>query len=463
MSKFAEEEELCAFWSEVPVGGISEAALSAAAKDILWTVATGIAGAGALGSEVIRAFAVSSGTPPQSTVWGFGDRCAMDHAGFANGSFAKALEYEDKFWMDYGHGFAVGPTVVPAAVATVEDLGSVSGVELLGAVALAIDFNCRLLLTSPDILQSPWNGTYLYPHLSATVAVGRLSGLSKAQLLNALGIAYSQVAGNWQSQVDPSLGVRMQAGFAARNAIQAVRLAQLGATGTHGFLSGVWGLHRTFFREGEYDTAPLREGLGEQFLGTRMGVKAYPCGLVAHSALNALEVLIEEHGLGDVDVEQVESVIIEGTPRMRIMLEPDDERRQPTSHSAAEFSLPWVVASLLRHGELKLDYASPSELEDEKIRDLALNVSVSMERDPADGVRAQLAFRDGSRLSSSVIVIPKGHPDNPIEGADLEQRVRASLAFGPTPWDGARAKEFHDGIMGLRQADDCKALIDHLA
>src|SRR4051812_44517367 len=84
---------------------IPEIAMDAARREILWALGTSVAGAAAEGSERVAAYVQQQGGQAEATLIAFGGRYPAAMAGFGNGIFAKALEYEDKFWMDEAHGF----------------------------------------------------------------------------------------------------------------------------------------------------------------------------------------------------------------------------------------------------------------------------------------------------------------------------------------------------------------------
>ena len=66
----------------------------------------------------------------------------------------------------------------------------------------------------------------------------RVLRLTHAQTVNALGIAYSQVAGNHQVTRDAALTKRMQPGFAAMAALVSAQLARRGIRGAQATFEG---------------------------------------------------------------------------------------------------------------------------------------------------------------------------------------------------------------------------------
>jgi 2-methylcitrate dehydratase PrpD len=137
----------------------------------------------------------------------------------------KALEYEDKFWMDGSHGYGIGPAVVPAAFATAEHLGGVDGKAFLTAVALATDVTGAAAHRRAEVFRLGWNPTYVLAVFGAAMAAAKLLDLDPEQFANAIGIAIratSRVTAN-ERQKAPT-AIRLQMGFAVRNGITAAQL-----------------------------------------------------------------------------------------------------------------------------------------------------------------------------------------------------------------------------------------------
>src|SRR5262245_26959606 len=116
------EEQLVRHVRETAYDDLPEEVVDAARRVVLCTLGTSVAGAGAEGSDKTISFVRQQGGREEATVIGFGDRVPATLAGLANGAFAKAREYEDKFWLDERHACAIGTAVVPAAFAIAEHL-----------------------------------------------------------------------------------------------------------------------------------------------------------------------------------------------------------------------------------------------------------------------------------------------------------------------------------------------------
>jgi 2-methylcitrate dehydratase PrpD len=224
-------------------------------------------------------------------------------AGLINGRAGKVNEREEKYWASESIGFSVGVCVVPAAVAVAQAVGPVSGRDLLTAVGVATDLEARLLRPVgmgfiPG--RKAANTSFALGNYGAAVVAGRLLALSPEQFLDALGLAHAQPCGTYQGQYDRR-GVPVQRGFAVRNGITAARLASAGVTGPIASITGRAGLYAQHFPHSEVEVDSLLDELGHDYLGAKIGFKAYPCGIVAHPAVDAAREIRPQVGARTID------------------------------------------------------------------------------------------------------------------------------------------------------------------
>lgn len=402
------------------IADLPDDAVEGARRALLWFLATTVAGSGAPGSEAITAYAAELGGEGDAPILGTGMTTSPEAAAFANAAFAKAHEWEDKYWLSAGGGYAMGYAVVAAAIGAAQRAGGVDGRTLLTAIALATDVQARMLeaAVAPDPAalsptRTPWNPTYLFSNYGAAIAAGKVAGLDRDQLVNALGLTHAQACGNFQGQMEGVLGIRLQAGFVVRNGLTAVGLAQHGIDGSRQFISGKHGFYDLHFPGTPVDLAVLVRDLGRVFRGARLGFKAYPCGVVAHPVLDAARSVREA-----VDLGQVERVRVHGSLSLHIMSEPIAAKRRPRSAIQAQFSVPWVVACVLLDGDLRLDHFGPEALESTQLRRLAHSVEVVIEADRG-GVVVEVVDSAGRTTTSVEVTAGKGHPDNPVTRDDM--------------------------------------------
>ncbi|MBI2909009.1 MAG: MmgE/PrpD family protein [Chloroflexi bacterium] len=448
------EEQVVRHLRETPYPAISREGIDGARREVLWNLGTSVAGAGAESSDAVADFVKEAGGPGEATIVGFGGRASANMAGLANGVFAKALEYEDKFWLSHWHAFSIGTAVVPAAFAVAEHLGGVSGRDLLRAVALATDVQARMLQAIPDCLTTGWNATYTLSSLGASMAASVLLGLDEDRFLNAMGLAYAQTTGNYQAHQEGALGVRMQMGFGVRNGITAAQLARRGITGARLFLTGKFGLYPLHYKEIEVDLDWLTRDLGKDFFGARLGFKAYPCCAVIHPVLDSVLSLKDDLPRP----ESVQSVQVWGTPRMRLSVEPRELRKNPRTNVEIQFSVPWAVACALVDRKINLSHYTNKALSDQRYRELAPKVDVDM--DPTrEKVWAEIQLKDGRRLKTPEVSAPKGHPDNPLSTEEIVEKYRDCVQHGPKPLARENTERAKDLVLRLEEVSDVAEVI----
>lgn len=449
------EQRLIDHAAAIRFDDLGRPAVDAAKREILWTLGTSVAGSRDLGSDnvldVVRRLA--QGASGSGTIIGAGTEYPAVLAGFANGVYAKALEYEDKHWMGNTHAYAVGVGVVPAAFAMAEHLGGVSGRDLLTAVTVATDVQMRLVNAAPHAIDTPFNSTYMFCHFGAALAAGILMGLGRRQLLDALSLAGTQAAGTYQAHHEGTLAVRMQMGFCVRNGLYAAVMAESGIRGPQRFLTGRHGLYPAFFDE--CDEAAAVADLGTVHMGSRLGFKGYPCCAAMHQALDAVYDLKNDH---DFAAQNVVAVEIHGAPSMAITCRPIEAKRRPTNHVEQEFSLPWAVASALTRSRLSFDDFRDTALDDAARLTLAGRVSAELDA-PDDGVYAVITLDDGRTLRSRPVAAPTGHPDNPHTWSEIVERYRDCVRYGPDSLTADRTEQVKDVVTRLDESDDaCHAI-----
>ena len=430
-------------------------ALHSAKKKILWALGTTFAGAGCEGAHEVMALVrnFAAGSSGGCTIIGMNERAPIELAGFANGVFAKAAEYEDKLWMDNTHGYGMGASVVPAVFAAAEHVGGVDGKTLLAAVAVATDVPARMVMGAPNAIRSPFLSAYLFAHFGAAVAAARILALDEEKMANAIGLAYTQAAGNFQAHHEHKSAIRMQMGFGVRNGLYAAFMAKLGIDGPHQYLTGKSGLYPAFFQE--CDAEAVMAGLGSNFLGNRVGYKAYPCGAVVHPALDAVLQITRAHPFRP---ELVTSVVIEGSPNLAIMSSPIEQKQRPKNHIDQEFSLPWAIGCLLSEGRLSLGHFREAALKDHLKHALAQKVTVNMVA-ASNATSAEITLADGRKFASSSVGPPTGHHENPVSLEDFFANFRDCMNFGPHPVAPGHAQKAQDMVMRLEDVADVNEVL----
>jgi 2-methylcitrate dehydratase PrpD len=254
------------------------AAVEAAKREVLDSLATALGGSSASGIKELVDIIKEWGGNEQSTVIAHGFKCPAPNAAQINGTMIHALDYDD------GHPNALvhtGCVAVSTCFAIAERGGGITGKELITALSLGVDFMARLSLASRpgvSLFECGWHPTVLYGYLGAASMAGMIMDLDERKMINALGIAYHQCAGNLQCIHDGALTKRIGPGLAAKGGITAALMAERGISGASNILEGKAGLFN-LYHNGEYDSRILTSELGSRFEIENIGFKPYPsCG-----------------------------------------------------------------------------------------------------------------------------------------------------------------------------------------
>jgi len=212
---------------------------------ILDSLGVALAGSRAPGVAQVAGLMSEWAGRTESTVFYFGHRLSVLDAALVNSMMVHALDFDDVNEDAVLHPSCVQ---VPVAFAVAEQIPGVRGRDLIAAIALGTDVSCRLALglsSGSGFVRSGTCGIF-----GAVLNAAKLRRSSKDQMIHALGIAFSQTAGNMQAVADGALVKRTQPGFMGRNGIFSVFLAERGITGPANTMVGKFGFLE-LYRRGE--------------------------------------------------------------------------------------------------------------------------------------------------------------------------------------------------------------------
>jgi 2-methylcitrate dehydratase len=110
----------------------------------------------------------------------------------------------------------------------------------------------------------------------------------------------------------------------------------------------------------KWDPEKILGGLGETFLITQCGYKAFPTEALTHQPITAtLELMAEEK----IDPHAVTEVLVKTTTRGADILS-DPSKYRPTTKETADHSLPYCIAVAVAKGNVL-----PSDFEEEALKD----------------------------------------------------------------------------------------------
>jgi 2-methylcitrate dehydratase PrpD len=437
---------------------IPNAAVEAAKKEVLDSLATALGGSSKPGVGELVDMIKEWGGNEQSTIIAYGIKCPAPNAAQVNGTMIHALDYDD------GHQSAlvhIGCVVVPTCFAVAERMGKTSGKEFITAMALGADFLARLGLASrpgSSLVKSGWHPTTLYGYLGAAAMAGRIMGLDEERMVNALGIAYHQCAGNGQCVADGALTKRMGPGLAAKGGITAALMAERGITGAKNPLEGEFGMFN-LYHGGDYDAEILTADLGKRFEGVNIGDKPYPCCGFTHSFIDAILSLVSRH---DIKAEQVREIIAYGGESAYGLCVPPEVKRAPRNIVDSQFSVPWAVATALVKGKVSLGDFTEEAIKGEDV--LKISRKVTGKLDPAlsrHGVgpgRVTILMKDGTEYTEAVEHC-LGSVERPMTFEDCVAKFKECAAYSIKPIPGDTVDKVIELVKQLERLDDATEII----
>lgn len=403
--------------------------------------------------------ALSAGGKEESTVVGFDARRPSFMAAFANGSMSHALDFEDTHDAALVHPNAA---CIPAALAVGEALGGVSGKELLTALVAGSDITSRLgLALKKDPIEFGW---YMPPVLNAfgaTAAAGKLLKLTPNQFLDAFSLTLCQATCSAELTHSPKTVVRaVRDAFSAKAGVVSALLAEMGVAGFEQPLEGQAGLFRLYAR-GECDLSALTTGLGRSFEGANVSYKPWPCCRGTHPFLEAALDLVRKSEVRAEDIDSIK-LTLSASPLQRVLCEPLEERRRPGTPIEAKFSIPFVVATVLLHGQVRLRHFSIQALEDQQTLKMAQRVAVEVDEALPEGRGAVEVRARGKLFKKGNPVYAYGHPENPVSLMDLIEKFRDCLSHSRKRISEQAREAIIEAILDLENRADIRCVTEYL-
>jgi 2-methylcitrate dehydratase len=393
-----------------------------------------------------------------STIIGTSRRTTPDLASFANGAAFRFLDLNDVYVPPKAGSQSAHPSDHIAACLAVAEAERASAAELITAIVLAYEINCRLT-DAIDLSQRGWDPPVLgLP--AVALAAGKLMKLSPDKLVQAVNLAVNdhiamgqtraQTLSDWKGLADAE---------ADRNAVFAARLARGGITGPAPIFEGRLGFFQLVSGPVSVDVGAFG-GRGGEFRIHRVGMKPYPVVVHAQTAIPAAIAVAKQVG----DLDRIASVELATTRRGYQMSGSDPEKWAPKTGATADHSLPYVAARAMFDGNINRHSFEPAKLRDPRI--LALMRKITVKPDPvfdkfqgAPPVRITVVLQDGDRIVQQVNNMP-GFPGQPMTRADVERKFRSNI---DTRWPPERADAVLRALWALDQTDDLSALLGRLA
>lgn len=443
---------------------ISKHTIDLAKWFFLDTLGVAIAGSSAVGiKEVVDQMEEWAGRL-ESTIICYGKRVPDINAAFANSVMIHARDFDDT------HDGAVvhaNVTVLPTVMAISEKVGGVTGKDFLCALVLGIDLNCRLGLAignAPEFTQRQigWVRTAVCGIFGATAAACKILRLGEKEVVNAFGIALSQIGGTRQVVADSALTKRMQPAFMTRAAILSALLAKRGITGCKDVFEGSYGYFNLYW-EGSYARHELIEGLGERFEVDNLSFKPYPCCRYTHGAIDATLRCVKLNRISSDSVEEVKIHLVRHN--FFDMVSRSFELRGNPSVDA-QFSIPYTVTTALLDGYVFLDSFEPDKVKERAKNPLLKKIFIFRDgaiKDPKSlgPVTVEIKNKLGKIYSETVQEF-KGHPMNTFTEEECRDKFLRCSGYSYKPFSRKNLEKIVEDVLRLETLRNTNDLMTFL-
>jgi 2-methylcitrate dehydratase len=293
-------------------------------------------------------------------------RTAPDRATLYNGALVRYLDFNDSY-------FAPGETCHPsdnlAPVLAAAEYAGASGQELLTALAVAYQVQCRLSDVAP-VREKGFDHTTQGSYAAAAGAAKAL-GLGEVETANAIsiaGTALNALRVTRTGELSQWKGIAYP--FTAFGAVEAAFLAARGITGPTGVFEGNKG-----FMESIAGCFQLEWGNEDLERVRRTFLKRYNAEIHSQSALEALLELREAYALDAAAVERIE---LETFQVAYDIIGGGEEggKKEVRTKEQADHSLPYLLAVALLDGQVMPEQFAPGRIGRPDVQELLRRVHV---------------------------------------------------------------------------------------
>lgn len=447
-------EQLAAYADGLRYDDLDAKTIERVKAHLIDTLGCGIAALDERPVRICRDVALAVGNGG-STVIGTSRRTTPDLAAFANGA---AFRYYDLNDVYVGRAACHPSDNIAACLAVAEAQGA-SASDLITAIALAYEVNCRLV-DAFDVTARGWDGATVFSLPAVALAAGKLMKLSPPQLAQAVSLALNdhipmgqtraQALSDWKGLADAE---------AARNGVFAAMLARGGLSGPTPIFEGRRGFFQLVSGPADVNVGAFG-GRGAAYKINECGMKAFPVVVFAQTAVVASLAIAKEVG----DLDRITAIEIVTTPQGYESAGRDPEKWTPENRDTADHSLPYIAARAMFDGDVDNASYAPEKLRDPRIRTFMRKITVSEDvalvtaRGAAPPTRITAVLADGQRIAREVVAMP-GFAGQPMNRADIERKFRGNVR---ERWPTARTEAALRDFWALERVGDVRSLLAKL-
>lgn len=423
------------------------------------TLGTTIAGSSAAGSKSLVDLVEGWGGKKESTILVYGGMVPALNAALVNCTMARAIDLDGVHEAGGGH---LPATFVPVSLIMAEYMQRpIHGKDLILAFALGSDLSCRL--RSALTAYPGWVSETFAP-FGIVAMGGKLIGFDEDQLINGMGLAYSQCSTNMQPTLEGALTVRLQQGIGAKAGVLATMLAERGFTGVKDVFQGIYGFY-PLYAQNKYNPEVITDQLGERFEIANTSIKPYPCCKFTHIPIYATLEIVKEHNVKPMEISKI--LVFTNLKAFNICAL-GNNKYHPRNTVDAQFSIPYTVAVALARKKVFIDDFTEASITSSEVLELAqkVRVEIDAELDKIPGLivvpnRIELETKGGEHYSKYVEFV-RGHPQNPMTLDECIEKFQQCVRFAARPLEQEKVTELIHLVSNLEEVDDVRRIVELL-
>lgn len=416
------------------------------------------------------------GGNPQASIIGW-RKTSYVLAAQVNGDLINALDYD---LGDHYLGHLPAP-VIPGCLALGERMGA-SGKELITAVAVGLELASRTRrslsqLRVPKAEPPYWEWSPRFGWSTAIFggvgSAGKIIGLDGEKMANAFGIAGASTPVpahmHWYFAKEQTMTkYNNWQGWMAHLATVAALAAEKGFTGPTKILEGEWGFWK-IFGSPFFKVETLIGGIGNEWCIDKVSFKYYPCCWLNGTSIEAISKIVQENKIDPADIEEI---VIQGDSEL--WQTPNRMMTEIKSFCDTQFCNTYLPAVAAYYGHKPSpSWQSAATYGDPAITNLMKKVKIVPH--PRTEELISNAFKSGGLpifMNAIVDVIakgkrytaevnsPKGSPENPVTGQELEAKFRHNATFSNLRSD--KVEKVIEMLYELEKVDDITELTEWL-
>jgi len=386
-----------------------------------------IAGVKAPGNTALVELVRDWGGKEEATILVHGVKTLAQNVAMVNCIMARSFDYEPNSALIDGKiipSHISGTTIMTAM--TIGEMVGVNGQELITAILVGEDMASRILAAASSEKRLDSIGTVNV--FGATAIAGRLIGLNKFQMMNAMGICLDHITGSYQNVWDRTYSFKLSQGLSARSGIFSAQLAKQGWTATEDALLGKFAYYYLYFKDiNNIDI--LSKDLGKIYY-TEAHFKPYPSCRYNHGPIECILSLIRKH---QIKAENIKEVNVYVSRRGLQAAVGKSFNIGDSPYVDALFSYQYAVANTLLRKCIKLEHFSDELICDPNINSLVSKINLA-ELPNAELLEAKVdVIMNDGRILSEYTEAPKGDQDkNPMSKDEILAKFWANVEFSNT-------------------------------